>query len=158
MNTNVLTEHALSVIYRHACRTYPRECCGFVLADAKVKEGTNIQDELHMADPRRYPRTAANGYTFSVTDTVFLNSSFKTCSPVSVIYHSHPDVGAYFSREDIDKDCMPGSQCCRSTTWLLMWPPATFAAQNCLPGATDALNAHESSGHRARTSRHLARS
>lgn len=22
MNTNVLTEHALSVIYRHACRTY----------------------------------------------------------------------------------------------------------------------------------------
>lgn len=51
MNTNVLTEHALSVIYRHACGTYPRECCGFVLADAKVKEGTNIQDELHMADP-----------------------------------------------------------------------------------------------------------
>lgn len=107
MNTNVLTEHALSVIYRHACRTYPRECCGFVLADAKVKEGTNIQDELHMADPRRYPRTAANGYTFSVTDTVFLNSNFKTCSPVSVIYHSHPDVGAYFSREDIDKVRIP---------------------------------------------------
>lgn len=46
MNTNVLTEHALSVIYRHACRTYPRECCGFVLADAKVKEGTNIQDDV----------------------------------------------------------------------------------------------------------------
>lgn len=108
MNTNVLTEHALSVIYRHACRTYPRECCGFVLADAKVKEGTNIQDELHMADPRRYPRTAANGYTFSVTDTVFLNSSFKTCSPVSVIYHSHPDVSAYFSREDIDKALYAG--------------------------------------------------
>ncbi|MER1160317.1 Mov34/MPN/PAD-1 family protein, partial [Pseudomonas aeruginosa] len=45
MNTNVLTEHALSVIYRHACRTYPRECCGFVLADAKVKEGRGCTPE-----------------------------------------------------------------------------------------------------------------
>ncbi len=116
MNTNVLTEHALSVIYRHACRTHPRECCGFVLADAKSEEGTNIQDELHMADPRRYPRTAANGYTFSVTDTVFLNSSFKTCSPVSVIYHSTRTSVPTSAGRISTRHCMPGSQCCRSTT------------------------------------------
>ncbi|OZI65284.1 Mov34/MPN/PAD-1 family protein [Bordetella genomosp. 1] len=103
MNINVLTQRALHEIYIHARRIYPRECCGFVLANASVKEGTNIQDELHAADPHRYQRTAANGYTFSVADTVFLNCSFKTPNPVAVIYHSHPDAGAYFSREDVDK-------------------------------------------------------
>ncbi|MBN3724574.1 Mov34/MPN/PAD-1 family protein [Burkholderia sp. Ac-20379] len=108
MHANVLTRGALGAIYRHARDTYPKECCGFVLADASVKEGTNIQDELHAADPRRYQRSAANGYTFSVADTVFLHGSFKTPNPVSVLYHSHPDVGAYFSREDIDKALYAG--------------------------------------------------
>lgn len=108
MDMNVLTQRALHEIYKYACRTYPRECCGFVLADATVREGTNIQDELHAADPDRYQRTAANGYTFSVADTVFLNYSFKTPNPVAVIYHSHPDVGAYFSDEDVNKALYAG--------------------------------------------------
>ncbi|MCY1530746.1 Prokaryotic homologs of the JAB domain protein [compost metagenome] len=112
---DVLTQRALSAIYQHACHSYPKECCGFVLADASVREGANIQDELHASEPRTYQRTAVNGYTFSVANTVFLNSSFRTQNPVEVIYHSHPDVGAYFSQEDIDK--------------------ALCAAQSCLPGA-----------------------
>lgn len=100
---NLLTQRTLLAIYEHACSVYPRECCGFVLADSSVKEGVNIQDELHASDPHRYQRTAANGYTFSLADTVFLNNSLKTQNSVKVIYHSHPDVGAYFSDEDIDK-------------------------------------------------------
>src|SRR5271165_4142075 len=99
----VLTAQVLDVIYRHAGRTYPNECCGFVLANGCVREGTNIQNELHAANPATYRRTAANGYTFSVVDTVFLNNSFRTQNPVVVIYHSHPDVGAYFSHEDAGK-------------------------------------------------------
>jgi proteasome lid subunit RPN8/RPN11 len=100
---DTLTTQALDVIYRHAGRTYPNECCGFVLADGSVYEGTNIQDELHAANPATYRRTATNGYTFSVVDTVFLNHGFRTPNPAVVIYHSHPDVGAYFSHEDVDK-------------------------------------------------------
>lgn len=105
---DVFTKRMLSAIYQHASRCYPKECCGFVLSDASVREGTNIQDQLHATDPQRYRRTAANGYTFSVADTVFLNSSFRSQNPVSVIYHSHPDVGAYFSREDIEKALYAG--------------------------------------------------
>ncbi|SIT43840.1 JAB1/Mov34/MPN/PAD-1 ubiquitin protease family protein [Paraburkholderia ribeironis] len=105
---DLLTTQVLDLIYRHAGRTYPSECCGFVLADGSVHEGTNIQDEIHAVNPATYRRTAANGYTFSVLDTVFLNNSFRTQNPVIVIYHSHPDVGAYFSHEDVDKALYDG--------------------------------------------------
>ncbi|WP_222426137.1 Mov34/MPN/PAD-1 family protein [Burkholderia stabilis] len=98
-----LDERNLAMVYQHAEQTYPKECCGFVHFDGQVHEGVNIQDELHARSPEVYQRIANYGYTFSVADTVLLNNSFRTDNPVAVIYHSHPDVGAYFSREDIDK-------------------------------------------------------
>ncbi len=105
---DVLTDVVLQRIYRHAETRYPEECCGFVFADATVHLGTNIQDQLNRCQPEIYRRTAANGYTLSVTDTLLLNQSLKGNNPVAVIYHSHPDVGAYFSREDEDKALFMG--------------------------------------------------
>jgi proteasome lid subunit RPN8/RPN11 len=105
---DALNERNLAIVYRHAERTYPKECCGFVYSDGQVHEGVNIQDELHERSPEVYQRIANNGYTFSVADTTLLNSSFRTGDPVVVVYHSHPDVGAYFSREDIDKALYEG--------------------------------------------------
>lgn len=105
---DALTNQALDVIYRHASRAYPNECCGFILSDGTVYRGTNIQDELHAGNPTIYRRTSANGYTFSVADTIFLGKSFQTPNPVVIIYHSHPDVGAYFSDEDVDKALYAG--------------------------------------------------
>lgn len=105
---NVLDRQALQAIYRHAAATYPEECCGFVFADARVHCGENIQNQLHQLDPAVYQRNAANGYTFAVTDTLLLNRSLRGDNPVRVIYHSHPDVGAYFSREDEDKALFMG--------------------------------------------------
>jgi proteasome lid subunit RPN8/RPN11 len=100
---DVLDSQALQAIYRHAAETYPEECCGFVFADARVHCGENIQNQLNQLDPEVYRRSAANGYTFAVADTLLLNRSLRGDNPVRVIYHSHPDVGAYFSREDEDK-------------------------------------------------------
>lgn len=100
---DVLRPTALEQIYAHASRSYPEECCGFVFADGSVYLGSNIQNELHHKNPEMYPRSAANGYTFSVADTLLLNKAFRSDNPVVVIYHSHPDVGAYFSDEDQDK-------------------------------------------------------
>lgn len=105
---DALNERNLAIVYQHAERIYPKECCGFVHSDGKVHEGLNIQDELHARNPEVYQRIANFGYTFSVADTVLLNNSFRTNNPVAVIYHSHPDVGAYFSREDIDKALYDG--------------------------------------------------
>jgi len=90
----------LDTVYRHAERLYPEECCGFIHADGHVHQGVNIQGQLHQREPELYSRTAENGYTLSIADTVALNKSFTSSNPAHIIYHSHPDVGAYFSRED----------------------------------------------------------
>lgn len=100
---DVFDHQALQAIYRHAVDAYPEECCGFVFADARVHCGENIQNQLNERNPDTYRRSAANGYTFAVADTMLLNRSLRSDNPVRVIYHSHPDVGAYFSREDEDK-------------------------------------------------------
>lgn len=104
----VLSPSALEQIYAHADRSYPEECCGFVFADGSVYLGSNIQNELHSKNPEMYSRSAANGYTFSVADTLMMNKAFRSDNPVVVIYHSHPDVGAYFSDEDQDKALFMG--------------------------------------------------
>ena len=108
MAKDVFNHQALQAIYRHAADTYPDECCGFVFADARVHRGRNIQNQLNESSPDIYRRSAANGYTFAVADTLLLNQSLQSDNPVSVIYHSHPDVGAYFSREDEDKALFGG--------------------------------------------------
>ena len=102
----VLSPSALEQIYAHADRSYPEECCGFVFADGSVYLGSNIQNELHRKNPEMYSRSAANGYTFSVADTLMMNKAFRSDNPVVVI--SHPDVGAYFSDEDQDKALFMG--------------------------------------------------
>lgn len=105
---DVFSAEVLGAIYRHAAETYPEECCGFVFADARVHCGENIQNQLNERSPEVYRRSAANGYTFAVADTLLLNRSLRGDNPVRVIYHSHPDVGAYFSREDEDKALFMG--------------------------------------------------
>ena len=80
-NMDVLRPKALEQIYAHASRSYPEECCGFVFADGSVYLGSNIQNELHRKNPEIYPRTAANGYTFSVADTLLLNNAFRCRQP-----------------------------------------------------------------------------
>lgn len=105
---DVIDRDTLQPIYRHACETYPEECCGFVFADGEVHLGSNIQNLLNQRSPDVFRRDASTGFTFAVADTLLLNRSLRGDNPVRVIYHSHPDVGAYFSREDEDKALFMG--------------------------------------------------
>ena len=91
------------IAYFHSADCYPEEACGMLFFNGEVRKANNIQNELHEKDPAIYPRDATKGYTMSVEDNRILSASFKTSNPVTVIYHSHPDVGAYFSQEDRDK-------------------------------------------------------
>jgi proteasome lid subunit RPN8/RPN11 len=96
----VLSRSCLDEIYDHAERAYPEECCGLILRSLQVRRCANAQDELHERDPDRYPRTNRTGYALGVADLLFLQRSFDGDDPVIAVYHSHPDVGAYFSAED----------------------------------------------------------
>jgi proteasome lid subunit RPN8/RPN11 len=60
----------------------------------------NEQNRYHALDPERFPRTAREAYYLGGKDLRFLLESVSSPRPVKIIYHSHPDVGAYFSAED----------------------------------------------------------
>lgn len=96
----------LATIYDHARQTYPEECCGFLIGPAhsalidEARRCENQQNRYHQLDPKHFPRTAREAYYLGGKDLRFLAESLNSSRPVKIIYHSHPDVGAYFSEED----------------------------------------------------------
>jgi proteasome lid subunit RPN8/RPN11 len=96
----------LAEIYAHARATYPEECCGFLIGPRQsatideVRRCVNEQNRYHALDPDRFPRTAREAYYLGGKDLRCLLDSVHSPRPVKIIYHSHPDVGAYFSAED----------------------------------------------------------
>jgi len=93
---------------QHAIQSYPSECCGLVLGPVNEKNRfseivpcENKQDEWHAVDPVQYPRTSQQA--FLIDPKVLLDihqKSRKEGKEIKLIYHSHVDVGAYFSEED----------------------------------------------------------
>ena len=98
----IVREHLLA-IYRQSRAEFPEECCGFLLGvapHAELVPCKNRQNQLHALDPIEHPRTAANGYNIGGKELLTLVRSFESDRPATIIYHSHPKVGAYFSEED----------------------------------------------------------
>lgn len=101
-----LTPEALQEIYAHARREYPKECCGIVFgprgADVadRVRPCENIQDLLHAEDPVTHARDARTAYNLGAGDLFALQKSLRGDTPAKIVYHSHVDVGAYFSDTD----------------------------------------------------------
>ncbi len=102
-----LTATLLTAMYTHAQSTYPEECCGFLFGPHEspvvdtVQPCVNEQNRYHALDPERFPRTARTAYYLGGKDLRLLMQSMTSPRPVKIIYHSHIDVGAYFSAEDI---------------------------------------------------------
>ena len=102
----LVTEAALAAIYAHAQREYPRECCGIIhgpkgtAAADRAVPCPNIQDQLHASDPVRNPRDARTAYNLDAPDLFRLQKSLRGDTPAKIVYHSHVDVGAYFSDTD----------------------------------------------------------
>jgi proteasome lid subunit RPN8/RPN11 len=90
----------LDAIYAHAREGYPEEVCGFIVGTDQARRCENRQNALHAEDPVAFPRTAATAYNLGAKDLFFLDRSQRSERPVKIIYHSHIDVGAYFSAED----------------------------------------------------------
>jgi proteasome lid subunit RPN8/RPN11 len=89
----------------HAQKSYPAECCGLLLASA---DGSlRFQPIANIAGTREgqgtSARTARDGYVMDPKELLStLEATEKEGGAVWAIVHSHPDVGAYFSREDRD--------------------------------------------------------
>ncbi len=93
--------HAQGGLSRRGVRLHPRgpaAGAGDGLCEARRCE--NRQNALHAEDPAAFPRDARTAYNLGAKDLFFLDRSQKSERPVRIIYHSHVDVGAYFSAED----------------------------------------------------------
>lgn len=98
-------------VFAHAQETYPEECCGFLVGGPaagapwpvdEARRCVNRQNDLHRIDPAGFPRDARTAYNLGPKDLRFLDDSLRegAARATRVIYHSHNDVGAYFSAED----------------------------------------------------------
>ncbi len=103
-----IPENMMHEIREHAEVVYPEECCGLVLGKTgspgeltRVRRCKNAQDQFHKLDPHTFPRTNRNAYFIAPKDLLAVERECREQKErVRVIYHSHPDVGAYFSDED----------------------------------------------------------
>jgi adenylyltransferase/sulfurtransferase len=102
----ILPPEVLQQAYADAQRCYPDEACGLLIGPRdralcdEARRCDNQQNRLHERDPVSYPRDARTAYGFGMRDLQLLDSSLGSERPVKVIYHSHVEVGAYFSAED----------------------------------------------------------
>ncbi len=114
-----VTPAVLVDVYAHARDEYPLEACGLILETAAspsdatpmttpttgattgaVRRGVNVQDALHAEDAEAHPLTSEMGFCLAPQEQLFLARSFRNSGPVRVLYHSHIDIGAYFSMAD----------------------------------------------------------
>ena len=90
----------------HAQKVFPEECCGVILEkDGKqiVKICRNIQDEKRKENPDVFQATAERGYYMDPEDLREIMLLEREQYEMSAIYHSHPNMKAYFSAADRDR-------------------------------------------------------
>jgi len=104
----VIPQDILDDVDAHAREAYPGESCGLLFGPAgdprAITSGrrvANLADRYHKLDPETYPRTSRDAY---IIDGMLMQRALEDGDaggvPVKVIYHSHCDCGAYFSKED----------------------------------------------------------
>ena len=116
----VLGRGVLERVFEEAVRAYAREeeSCGFLTGPASepllVTQAVpmeNRANKLHALDPETYPRT---GRTYFDIDPLRFARAIEqgeaSAAPVKVLYHSHLDVGAYFSETDAEAAKMGGDE------------------------------------------------
>ena len=108
----VIGARLLADVAEEARRAYGRdeESCGFLVGpttEGRRLDGlvpmVNRANALHRLDPGQYPRT---GRTYFDIDSMKFEGAIRRGEaegrPVKVLYHSHLDVGAYFSPTDAE--------------------------------------------------------
>lgn len=112
-----IPKEMLERCYAHGAETYPHEACGVLsgpsgdpAALTGFHEVENTLAKLHAEDPQRYPRTPEEGYVLDPLTYMKLDKSLSAeGGAIKVVYHTHVDVGAYFSEEDIKQATWDGN-------------------------------------------------
>jgi glutamate-1-semialdehyde 2,1-aminomutase len=119
----LITAAELAAIKRQAVAEYPNECCGVVLVrggERRHMPCRNVQDQMHARDPMTFPRTARNAYYMDPLDALRLNRLVDEGFAFAVIYHSHPNAGAYFSKTDRAQALIKGEPAYPGAVYLVV--------------------------------------
>lgn len=116
---------ALSAAAEHVCRCYPEEGCGVVYAEPdgslSVHPMQNVYDRYHQKLPAQYPRTNRTAYLFDPKEQLHsLEQAHARGARLRCIFHSHADVGAYFSSEDKAMAAPDGLELHPGVLWLVL--------------------------------------
>jgi proteasome lid subunit RPN8/RPN11 len=88
-------------IAAHARACYPGECCGFIFAEPDGAFRFVPIPNIAGTRAGEGDRTVRDGYVMDPKSQLrALQESEDRGASLHTIVHSHPDVGAYFSRED----------------------------------------------------------
>lgn len=109
MTTFSVPKQMLEKIFEQAKQEYPHECCGMIFGPkdgdpelTTVRPCVNVQNEYHEKDSVNFPRTAATAYFIAPLELLKIQKELReTNQEIRIIYHSHINVGAYFSEEDV---------------------------------------------------------
>ncbi len=107
MTEELWTNERLDQIVAWLEEAYPVEGCGLIVekdGEYRVLECENLADKYHAMDPEQFPRTARKFYIIDPMEFVRAEDRGER---VAVIFHSHADVGDYFSDEDVAAATLP---------------------------------------------------
>lgn len=119
-----LTQQELQEIFAHAEEGYPEEVCGIVIGKAGdpsasvVRRCANLANQYHQEDPIRFPRDSRTAYIMDPKDLLSIQREADSKGlDFAVIYHSHTDLEAYFSKTDRELALFDGEP---------LWPHARY--------------------------------
>ena len=97
------------------CEADPeREVCGLVVRAGgaiAVREIENVADRYHAVDPVHFPRTSRDSYLMDAKSQLRVHRELAECGgEIIAVWHSHVEVGAYFSTKDREDAVVDGVQ------------------------------------------------
>lgn len=103
-----LSAQAVGVMAAHAASSYPEECCGLLVcaADAPLvvlesHTADNVQNYYHEQNPQMHPRDARTAFLLDPFDLARVErGALGRDLRLAGVFHSHVEVGAYWSDED----------------------------------------------------------
>jgi adenylyltransferase/sulfurtransferase len=122
----------LREISAHARSTYPAECCGLILEDARGTRSfrpiANVAGTA--AGQGNSRRSQRDGYVMDPKSLLAaLQETEEAGGRLWAIVHSHPDVGAYFSKEDREMALGGGDE--------PLWPGVQYLVVSVRSGRVD---------------------
>jgi proteasome lid subunit RPN8/RPN11 len=106
------------------CEADPeREVCGFVLRRGgalDVVQVPNVADRYHAQDPAAFPRTSRESYLMDPRTQLRIHEELAASGgEIVAVWHSHVEVGAYFSEKDRADAVVDGVQLLPGAEYLV---------------------------------------